>query len=153
MRSIRVATALAGALWLGGCATVTRGTSEVMQITSAPSGAQASTSTGFNCTTPCTLTVNRKEEFVVKFDDAGYQPQEIAVKTQIASAGVAGFAGNVVAGGVVGMVADAATGATLEHVPNPVHADLVPIAATPSSAKPWRRPLAKAAPAAENASE
>ncbi|MBV9591872.1 MAG: hypothetical protein JO310_19945 [Hyphomicrobiales bacterium] len=75
------------------------------------------------------------------------------MKTQIASAGVAGFARNVGAGGGVGMVADAATGATLEHVPDPAHADLVPIAATPSFAKPSRRALAKAAPATENASE
>jgi hypothetical protein len=144
MQTIGVMAALASALCVSGCATVTRGTSEDMQITSEPSGARASTSTGFSCTTPCTLTVNRKDEFVVKFDEAGYRSQEIPVKTQIAGAGAAGFAGNIVAGGIVGMVADAATGATLEHVPNPVHADLAPIDAGPVG-KVQRRPAAKTA--------
>ena len=143
MRKIHLLVAAGLALCMGGCATVTRGTSEIMQITSLPSGAQASTSTGFSCTTPCTFTVNRKDEFVVKFEEAGYRPQVIPVKTQIAGAGAAGFAGNIVAGGVVGMVADAATGATLEHVPNPVHADLAPIAEAPVR-KARRRPAANA---------
>jgi len=39
----------------------------------------------------------------------------------------AGFAGNIVLGGAVGMVVDASTGATLEHVPNPVTATLIPM--------------------------
>jgi hypothetical protein len=144
MQKLQFVAALASALFMAGCATVTRGTSEDMQLTSEPSGAQASTSTGFTCTTPCTLTVNRKDEFVVKFEEAGYRPQEIPVKTQIAGAGAAGFAGNIVAGGIVGMVADAATGATLEHVPNPVHADLAPIVETPAR-NARRRPAARAA--------
>ena len=42
------------------------------------------------------------------------------MQTRVAGSGAAGFAGNVIIGGVVGMVADAATGATLEHYPNPV---------------------------------
>jgi len=142
MQIIHLSAALVSALCVAGCATVTRGTSEAMQITSEPSGAQASTSTGFSCTTPCTLTVNRKDEFVVKFEEPGYRPQEIPVKTQIAGSGAAGFAGNIVAGGIVGMVADAATGATLEHVPNPIHADLVP--AETAVHKAPRRPAAKA---------
>lgn len=44
----------------------------------------------------------------------------MAVKTQLANAGAAGFAGNVIVGGVVGMAVDAASGATNEHCPNPV---------------------------------
>ena len=144
MRKLRLVAALGSALCMVGCATVTRGTSEEVQLTSEPSGAQASTSTGFTCTTPCTLVVNRKDEFVVKFEEAGYRSQEIPVKTQIAGAGAAGFAGNIVAGGIVGMVADAATGATLEHVPNPVHADLPRIAEAPARDAQHRRP-AKAA--------
>ena len=66
----------------------------------------------------------------------GYKPQEVPVKTQIAGAGAAGFAGNILLGGVVGMGVDAATGSTLEHVPNPVHVALEPIA---RAAKPTVR--------------
>jgi len=36
------------------------------------------------------------------------------------------MAGNLVAGGLVGLATDASTGATLDHVPNPVSATLRP---------------------------
>ncbi|HXE23828.1 MAG TPA: hypothetical protein VN637_02960 [Roseiarcus sp.] len=44
--------ALSAALVLGGCATVTRGTADQVQLHSAPSGAIATASTGQSCTTP-----------------------------------------------------------------------------------------------------
>ena len=50
------------------------------------------------------------------------------VGTRLASAGAVGFAGNVLVGGIVGMGVDAASGATLEHHPNPVVAVLQPVA-------------------------
>ena len=60
------------------------------------------------------------------FSKPGYVDERIDVKTQIAGSGAAGFAGNVILGGVVGMGVDAATGATYEHSPNPVRAVLRP---------------------------
>ena len=113
---------------MGGCATITRGTTDQIQIQSEPSEARATTSLGQSCQTPCTLQVSRKDEFTVSFQKEGYEPQQIDVKTQVAGSGAAGFAGNILLGGVVGMGADVATGAALEHVPNPVRASLVPIA-------------------------
>jgi hypothetical protein len=97
-------------------------------------------STGYSCTTPCTITVPRKDEFSVVFSKPGYREETVEVKTQVA--GAAGFAGNILIGGIIGMGADAATGATLEHVPNPVSATLVlvpvsrPPAAKPKPARP-----------------
>ncbi len=114
------------ALNLGACSTVTRGTTNQIQITSEPSGASVRTSLSQTCTTPCTISVSRKDEFQVTYTKEGYKESNIPVKTQIAGAGVAGFAGNVLVGGVVGMGVDAVTGSTLEHVPNPVHAVLEP---------------------------
>jgi len=110
---------------------VTRGTTDQVQIQSEPSGALARTSTGYTCTTPCTITVARKDEFSVVFSKEGYQDVTVPVTTEIAGAGAAGFAGNILLGGVVGMGADAATGAALNHVPNPVFAQLSPIPAPP----------------------
>lgn len=80
---------------------------------------------GHTCLTPCTLQFNRKDEFTVTISKPGYHIAQVPVKTQVAGAGAAGFAGNVILGGVVGMAADAATGATLEHFPNPVVVDLM----------------------------
>jgi hypothetical protein len=96
-----------------------------VQIASDPPEAQARTSMGHVCVTPCTLQFSRKDEFTVLISKPGYHSAEIAVTTRIAGAGVAGFAGNVLLGGVVGMGVDAVSGATLEHVPNPVSATLV----------------------------
>jgi len=41
--------------------------------------------------------------------------------------GAAGFAGNVLIDGIVGMGVDAATGSALEHYPNPVSVTLEPL--------------------------
>ena len=87
--------------------------------------------------------MSRKDEVTVVFRLDGYQEHTIFVKTQIAGAGAAGFAGNVLIGGVVGMGVDAATGSTLEHVPNPVTAVLTRIA----PARPAPRPRTPARPA------
>jgi type IV pilus biogenesis protein CpaD/CtpE len=124
---MRVLILAAASLALAGCATVTRGTTNQIQIYSEPSGANVRTSLSQVCTTPCTLQVNRKDEFTVVVDKPGYVTQEVQVKTQLAGAGAAGFAGNVLVGGVVGMGVDAATGSTLEHTPNPVRVTLTPV--------------------------
>jgi hypothetical protein len=127
MRTISILALIALALSCGGCASVTRGWTEQMQITSNPSDAQARTSLGQTCTTPCTLQVNRKDEFSVTISKPGYHTAEVAVTTRLAGTGAVGFAGNVLLGGVVGMGVDAVSGATLEHYPNPVSATLPPL--------------------------
>lgn len=115
------------AVSMGGCATVTRGMSEQVTFTSEPSGASVRLSTGLQCSaTPCTFDISRKQEFIAVFSKPGYEDQSIDVKTELAGTGAAGFAGNVLVGGVVGMGADAVTGGTQDHKPNPVHAVMKP---------------------------
>lgn len=130
MLIIRIFGAAALAAALGGCATVTRGTTNQITISSEPGGAEARSSLGHACTaTPCSWEVSRKSEFVVTFSKEGYAEMQVPVSTRIAGAGAAGFAGNILVGGIVGMGVDAATGSTLEHFPNPVLASLVPLKA------------------------
>lgn len=124
MRAFFVAGVLAIAL--SGCATITRGTSDQVELQSEPAEARATTSLGQSCQTPCTITVSRKDEFSVNFAKEGYQPQQVNVRTQVAGAGAAGMAGNILFGGIIGAGTDYVTGAALEHVPNPVKVDLVP---------------------------
>jgi hypothetical protein len=145
-RILLIALAVAS---LGGCATVTRGTTNNVQIVSEPNGASARTSFGHQCTTPCTLSVSRKDEFSVVVSAPGYEEQRVDVKTKLAGTGAAGFAGNIVAGGVVGMVVDASTGATLEHSPNPITVKLRPLAAAaaPAVRMPAERRAKPKAPA------
>jgi hypothetical protein len=98
---------LAGSLSMGACAMVTRGTTEQITFDSEPPAAMR-TSTGLTCpTTPCTLQVDRKSEFVATFSKDGYASQDIMVQTRVAGSGAAGFAGNVLIGGIIGMGVDA----------------------------------------------
>lgn len=137
-RMIRLCLLLACGLLVTNCATVTRGTVDQIQIVSEPSGAAARTSIGHSCTTPCTLTVDRKAEFTVSVVKDGYREANVPVATKLAGAGAAGLAGNIIIGGIVGVVADAATGATLEHYPNPVSVTLEPL--QPAHAVKGRKP-------------
>ncbi|WP_454816156.1 translation initiation factor 2 [Labrys neptuniae] len=113
-------------LLMASCSTVTRGTTNQIQVISNPSAAQVRTSIGNACTTPCTFEVSRKSEFIATISKEGHKPVDVPVKTRVAGAGAAGFAGNIVAGGIIGMGVDAATGATLEHYPNPINVSLEP---------------------------
>lgn len=51
-----------------------------IQFTSQPAGAEARTSTGQACQTPCALAVAPDKDFSVTFALAGYQPQTISVQ-------------------------------------------------------------------------
>ena len=126
-RLARLGIVVIAGLLLANCATVTRGTVNQVQIVSEPSAAEARTSIGHTCTTPCTLTVDRKSEFTVTYNKEGFREQSVPVVTRVAGAGAVGLAGNILIGGVVGVVADAVTGAALEHYPNPVSAALEPL--------------------------
>jgi hypothetical protein len=104
----------------GACATITRGTSEAWTVTSDPSGAEVKLSTGQECITPCTLKLKRKESFTVTIHKPGYRTVTTQVISQVAGAGAAGMAGNLIVGGIIGVGVDAATGATKERKPNPL---------------------------------
>ncbi len=138
--------ALAAVLPLGACATVTRGTTNQVTMASEPPGAEARTSLGHQCpTTPCTIEVPRSSQFIATFSKPGYRDAQVPVSTRVAGSGAAGFAGNILIGGIVGMGVDAATGATLEHFPNPVVGTLEPLRPV-SPLIERRRPRRKVAP-------
>ena len=146
---LKIIVLAAVALLTANCATVTRGTTSQIQVQSEPTGADVATSFGHRCVTPCTLTVDRKAEFTVSVAKPGYRQVDTPVRMRLAGAGAAGFAGNILLGGVVGMVADAATGATLEHDPNPVSVTLSPIAPPPRQRQRGRAPVAAPPPSGE----
>lgn len=103
-----------------GCATVTRGTTEVLIIESFPSGAVARLSNGKICITPCSLTLSRKESLNITFEKDGYESASAMVTSGISGEGGAGIAGNVLVGGVLGIGIDSYSGAAKSLTPNPV---------------------------------
>lgn len=95
MSRIGFALVLVSLLLSTGCATITRGTTEAWTIDSRPQGADVRLSTGQECATPCTLKLKRKESFTVVVSKAGYKTTNAQVISQVAGAGAAGMAGNV----------------------------------------------------------
>jgi hypothetical protein len=98
---------------------------EALRIESDPPGAEAKTSLGQNCRTPCELTVQPGSEFAVTLALNGYQPQTVSVRP--------------------GASPQAASGAP-RLAPNPVYAELQPTVAAPPARKPAKKkkPIATA---------
>ena len=115
------------AVSVGGCGSIMRGTDEPVAFISTPPGASVTTTKRYTCpSTPCSLQVDRSDEFDATFTLPGYQPQTVSVRKTFVTAGGTAMVGNVVAGGLIDLGVDAATGAAYDHTPNPVQVTLMP---------------------------
>jgi hypothetical protein len=109
-----------------GCATVTRGTSDVLVIESEPPGAEVEIQpANHHCKTPCSVKLKRKLEQIVTIRRESFEPVEVRVIPQVVGAGAAGMAGNVILGGLIGAAVDAGSGAMKDLKPNPVKVTMV----------------------------
>jgi hypothetical protein len=109
---------------------------EVLRIESDPPGAEARTSQGQSCRTPCELTLKASSEFSVRISLDGYQPQTVPVAPEAPPA-------------TAGLRDPEAAPAPPRFAPNPVYVELVPApAASPGKKQPAKKPRQKAAPAA-----
>ncbi|UDL87653.1 translation initiation factor 2 [Mesorhizobium sp. PAMC28654] len=119
---------------LCGCASVVRGTTEKVVISSNPPDATIRTSLGHSCPqSPCTIEVSRKTELTAFAEKPGYKAGQLFIGTKMGGNGAAGLAGNILLGGVIGIGVDAMSGATLDHYPNPALITLVPVDAADQS--------------------
>ncbi|MFT3953057.1 MAG: hypothetical protein QM722_01065 [Piscinibacter sp.] len=140
MRSMMMIVAAVAATMLGGCATAIRGNTNQVTFASEPSGATVTTSLGQTCVAPCTIAIERNKEFEATFRRDGFEPAMVSVRTVVSREGGTSFAGNLLAGGLIGMGVDAATGAALDHSPNPVIGRLVALAPPPAPSPSPRGP-------------
>ena len=129
--------ALLALLMLPGCATIFEGTSQSVAISTDPAGA--------NCTvdrhgvrigqvnpTPGSLHLDKsKDDLAIHCEHAGYQPADLSESSRFQGTTF----GNIVAGGLVGVVVDAASGANFQY-PADVHLTLAPSALPPESTTP-----------------
>jgi hypothetical protein len=146
-----IAVALAGAsafaaASLGGCSSTSFGTSISdyfkstpptiqVQLESQPSGADAKTSLGPGCKTPCSVSVSTADNsFTVNYALAKYQPATVTVT-------------------VIKTPGDLTTSATTTTDPNPVFAELQPAGPPPKAHKmrPKRKPTAAESAPADSA--
>ncbi len=145
---------VAVAMTLSACATVTRGTKETFKVQTTPEGADVSMSNGQTCVSPCAIKLKRKDEFTVTVKKAGYKDATAEIKSVVKGGGVAGVAGNVLVGGIIGAVVDGSNGSMRDLSPNPLVLTLEPLAAiAPAAAAveaaPAEAPAADAAAPAE----
>ena len=111
---------------LAGCATVKRGSTETFEVRSTPMGASVSSSIGWECTTPCSVRVARRGDFVVTVRKEGYVTQTFTIKSVQVQGGEKGLNDRVVLTNTeyIGRATDWASGANREHRPNPLDVDL-----------------------------
>jgi hypothetical protein len=124
----RVIAVMACGLTLAACSSISSlsflkssPTTEALRVESEPPGAEAKTSQGQSCRTPCELVVQTGGEFSVTLALAGYQPQTVSVRPEGSPAvqrdGEGPAAGSMLA-------------------PNPVYVELQPAPMAPAVKKP-----------------
>ena len=113
---------------LAGCATVKRGSTETFEVRSTPMGASVTSTSGWECTTPCIVKVARRGDFVVTVQKDGYVTQTFTIKSVPIQGGEKGLKDRVVVTNTeyIGRATDWASGANREHQPNPLEVDLEP---------------------------
>lgn len=128
-------------VFLSACATIVNGSSQTVTVSTAPPGATCTvdrmgTRIGAIAQTPGSLRLDKsKNDLSVTCSKPGFQA---ATVTRAPSFGGATF-GNIIAGGVVGVVVDAASGANYEY-PGDIRLDLA------AEAAPALPPIALQAP-------
>ena len=108
---------------LGGCATIIHGVHQDVQFKSDPSSATIRLAQGGSCVTPCEIEMHRGRDSMVTYTLEGYEPASVYLQSKLNGA----IAGNIIAGGLIGGVVDAANGASNSLHPNPVYIRLVAV--------------------------
>ena len=115
-----------------GCASIVHQTTQEVSVSSNPSGAVITVACGdvFNdpkLLTPAVVTVHRKPDHcVIGLAKEGYQSKEVSLKKAVSGWYIA----NLLAGGIVGFIVDAANGAMWNRTPSGVDVTLEPNSAT-----------------------
>ena len=103
-----------------GCATIMHGTTQGIGFSSTPSGASITVDNQIYGTTPTVVKLSRKNTHIIKIELAGYQPFEATITRS-----VSGWVwGNIVFGGLIGLVVDAVSGGFYKLSPEQIHAAL-----------------------------
>jgi hypothetical protein len=117
LRTIVTAVSLASTT---ACATIMQGSQQPVAVSSTPAGAAITVDGKAMGTTPATLLLARKESHVVSLLLDGYLPYNMTLEKK-----TSGWVwGNIVFGGVVGVVVDASTGAMYRLTPGNVDANM-----------------------------
>ena len=111
------------AFYVSGCATIIHGTRQDINITSSPEGATAKVD-GIELSTPQTISLERKKDYIVTFDKPGYKRTQVVIRKRFN--GFETILGNVL-WLVPGLLVDFVAGGAWTLKPSTVSANLQPI--------------------------
>lgn len=103
-----------------GCASIIHGTSQNIDIASDPTGATILIDDEEVGTTPFVAGLKRKERKTIRIELDGYSPYEVALDRKLDG----WYFGNILFGGIIGLVVDAANGAMYKLTPSQIDAHL-----------------------------
>ncbi len=106
-----------------GCATIIKGTTQGVPISSDPSGADILVDGMLVGTTPTDVELKRKRDHLIVIEKKNYSPKNIAVVKNVGGA----VWGNIIAGGLIGWGVDAASGAQNNLTPKTIFVRLEPV--------------------------
>ena len=115
---VRLPCLIALGLLAGACATIANGTTQAINIDSEPAGAECTLMRGgqqlSNVTTPAPVTVKRDQQTIqVRCKKDGYEETLVVMNSRYETAS----AGNILLGGVIGMMIDNSSGANAKYDP------------------------------------
>ena len=107
---------------LSSCASIISGSKQSVSFTSSPTGAAITIQPGdYHIIAPGTLELSRKNgPYRVTFDLVGFEPYSVTLKTSTNG----WFWGNILLGGIIGVLIDTSTGAYIKLEPEELHAVL-----------------------------
>lgn len=99
-----------------GCASILKGTTQKIPISSDPAGADVLVDGSLVGQTPTNVEMKRKHDHLVTIQKTGYRPKSVAVVKDVGGA----VWGNIIAGGLIGWGVDASTGAQYNLTPKTI---------------------------------
>ena len=111
---------LAISLSLSGCATILHGSRQDVGFSSNPTGANVTINGENFGKTPTVVKLKRKDMHAVKIMLDGYMPYEVVLTRKVDG----WIAGNIIFGGIIGLIIDAADGAMYKLSPEQLTAEL-----------------------------
>lgn len=125
-RIYTLAAVLCAALFVYGCASIIKGTKQDISINSTPSNAKVVVKTKggiekFSGTTPCSVKLAKKQEYQVIVTLEGFKEQTIWLDQSFEAWTI----GNLLCGGVIGLIVDAANGAMWKLEPDAIQVTMM----------------------------
>ncbi len=110
-----------------GCAAISHGTKQTIPVESSPNAVSVGIS-GMSYTTPTTLELERKNEYVLSFSKEGYESAQIQVTKHLSGRFLLA---DILLTGLIGVVIDGVTGAWYDLKPETVTVSLGKISNVP----------------------